>query len=130
MRIAIAAETNNGLDSLASAHFGHAGFFVLVDVDGSEPKAVKAVDTVENPFYGGHQPGQLPEFLHQQGADVLLSGGMGHRAVAFFQQYGIQPVTGASGTVRDALEDYLGGTLSGAEACADGQHLHVGNRIH
>ena len=127
MRIAIAAETNNGLDSMASAHFGHAGFFVLVDVDGSE---VEAVNTVENPFHGGHQPGQLPEFLHQQEANVLLSGGMGHRAVAFFQQYGIQPVTGASGTVRDSLEAYLGGTLSGVEACADGQHLHVGDRIH
>ena len=127
MRIAIAAETDNGLDSLASAHFGHAGFFVLVDVDGSE---VEAINTVENPFHGGHQPGQLPEFLHQQEANVLLSGGMGHRAVTFFQQYGIQPVTGASGTVRDALEDYLGGTLSGVEPCADGQHLHVGNRVH
>jgi len=127
MRIAIAAETDNGLDSLASAHFGHAGFFVLVDVDGSE---VEAINTVENPFHGGHQPGQLPEFLHQQEANVLLSGGMGHRAVTFFQQYGIQPVTGASGTVRDALEDYLGGALSGVEPCADGQHLHLGNRIH
>jgi len=127
MRIAIAAETDNGLDSLASAHFGHTGFFVLVDVDGSE---VKAINTVKNPFHGGHQPGQLPEFLRQQEANVLLSGGMGHRAVAFFQQYGIQPVTGASGTVRDALEAYLGGALSGVEACDDGQHLHVGNRIH
>ena len=127
MRIAIAAETDNGLDSLASAHFGHAGFFVLVDVDGSE---VKAVNTVENPFHGGHQPGQLPEFLHQQEANVLLSGGMGQRAVTFFEQYGIQPVTGASGTVRDALDNYLGGALSGVEPCADSQHHHVGNRAH
>jgi predicted Fe-Mo cluster-binding NifX family protein len=56
----------------------------------------------------------------------MLTGGMGHRAVSFFQQYGIEAVTGASGTVRQALQSYLGGGLSGAEPCAEseGHHHH------
>ena len=48
----------------------------------------------------------------------MLAGGMGRRAVAFFEEFGIQAVTGASGTVRHALEQYLGGKLQGAEPCS------------
>jgi len=34
-----------------------------------------------------------------------------------FQQYGIQAATGAAGSVRHALEQYLDGALQGAEPC-------------
>ena len=55
----------------------------------------------------------------------MLAGGMGQRAIGFFQQYGIQAVTGASGTVRHALEQYLGGVLQGAEPCRESiEHAH------
>ena len=37
------------------------------------------------------------------GADVMLTGGMGGRAIMFFQQW-YRPVTGTAGTVRHALE--------------------------
>jgi predicted Fe-Mo cluster-binding NifX family protein len=54
----------------------------------------------------------------------MLTGGMGHRAVSFFEQYGIQPVTGASGTVRQALGSYLGGELYGVEPCSESHEHH------
>ena len=44
---------------------------------------------------------------------------VGGRAVVFFEQFGIEPVTGASGTVRHSLERYLGGQLRGVEPCAE-----------
>jgi predicted Fe-Mo cluster-binding NifX family protein len=122
MRIAIPAENKDGLDSLISPHFGRCPCFILVDVEGQEVKALTAVD---NPFYGNHAPGQVPAFISSQETDIMLTGGMGHRAVSFFQQYGIEAVTGASGTVRQALQSYLGGELSGAEPCAESeQHRH------
>lgn len=114
MKIAVTAENNNGLDSIVAQHFGHAPFFILVDVDNGE---VTATQTVANPFVNGHAPGQIPGFIQQQNADVMLSGGMGGRAIQFFQQAGIQTATGASGTVRQALENYLGGKLTGAAPC-------------
>ena len=49
----------------------------------------------------------------------MLTGGMGYRAVTFFEQYGIQPVTGASGTVRDAVDQFLNGQLTGAAPCSE-----------
>jgi predicted Fe-Mo cluster-binding NifX family protein len=67
----------------------------------------------------------VPGFIQSQGADVMLAGGMGRRAIGFFQQYGIQAVTGASGTVRHALEQYLGGALQGAAPCRESiAHAH------
>ena len=121
MRIAISAENQNGLDGPVSPHFGRCPCYILVDVEGREVTAVTAVD---NPYYGKHAPGQVPGFIHSQGADVMLAGGMGRRAVNFFQQYGIEAVTGASGTVQQALQSYLGGDLQGAEPCAESQHHH------
>jgi predicted Fe-Mo cluster-binding NifX family protein len=100
----------------------------LVDVDGCE---VHQVGVVENPYYGRHQPGQVPQFIHQQDADVMLTGGMGRRAIAFFDQFGIEAVTGASGTVRHSLERYLGGGLEGAQPCRESvEHAHGGGHEH
>lgn len=118
MRIAVSADDANGLDSITSPHFGRCPVFILVDVEG---KTIEKVSAVQNPFYGAHRPGAVPGFINEQGADVMLTGGMGARAVQFFRQFGIQPVTGASGNVRMALEAYLGGDLQGAAPCATSQ---------
>lgn len=123
MRVAVSVDNNNGLDSVVSPHFGRCPYFVLVDLEGQE---VKGVNTITNPYYGHHQPGQVPGFIRSQQADVMLTGGMGGRAIAFFEQYGIQAVTGASGTVRRALEQYLNGELRGAKPCRESiRHGHA-----
>lgn len=122
MRIAVSSLGNQGLESAVSAHFGRCPYFILIDVEDGE---IKAVQDVENPFYGQHQPGQVPSFIRNHGAEVMLTGGMGHRAVGFFQQYGIEPVTGAQGSVAQALEQYLKGELQGAAPCRESEeHRH------
>jgi predicted Fe-Mo cluster-binding NifX family protein len=114
MKIAVTADSNKGLESPVCEHFGHAPFFMLVDVENGE---VNAVAAVANPFAEAHQPGQIPGFIHEQKADVILSGGMGGRAIQFFEELGIKAATGARGTVRQALEHYLGGQLKDAAPC-------------
>ncbi len=127
MRIAVSVENNAGLDAAICEHFGHSPYFALADVEGLQ---VTALAMVANPHYPQHAPGAIPQFIHSQGANVMLTGGMGARAVSFFQQYGIQPVTGAAGTVRQAIEGYLGGQLTGTVPChesisdCDGDHGH------
>jgi predicted Fe-Mo cluster-binding NifX family protein len=126
MRIAVSANENKDLDSAIGAHFGRCPYFVLVDVEGNE---VQAVQTIDNPYYHQHQPGQVPGFIRSQAANVMLSGGMGGRALAFFQQYGIQPVTGAAGTVRQSIERFLSGELQGTAPCAESvEHGHGSGR--
>ena len=126
MRIAIPAESKNGLDSRVSPHFGRCPAFILVEV---EAGLIAQVEAVDNPFFGGHRPGQVPAFIQSQGADVILVGGMGRRALAFFEQYGIQAVMGAGDTVEQALRSFLAGRVAGVEPCdrsKDHQHHHTG----
>jgi len=121
MKIAISTEDKNGLDSLVSHHFGRCPCYVFVDV---KDQKVQTVEGIDNPFAQQHQPGMVPEFIHNHGVDVMLSGGMGQRAISFFDQYGIRVATGADGTVRTTLENYFGGQLSGAEPCRESVEHH------
>ena len=58
--------------------------------------------------------------------DNLMKGasGMGVQAIRIFEQVGITAATGASGTVRQAVTDYLHGALAGASPCADSVQHH------
>ena len=105
MRIAIS--TDNGL---VSAHFGRCPSFTIVDI---ENNSVTAMTEVANP---GHQPGAIPQFLHQKGVNCIVAGGMGARAVAFFEEYGIRTIVGISGKVDDVIEKLKKGTLEGGES--------------
>jgi predicted Fe-Mo cluster-binding NifX family protein len=128
MKIAVTAESNDGLDSLVAQHFGHAAFFVLVDMDNG---VMTATESLANPFAEAHEPGQIPDFIKAQNANVILSGGMGGRAIGFFEQAGIQAATGARGTVREALEHFLGGQLTAAAPCAESvEHGHGHSHSH
>jgi predicted Fe-Mo cluster-binding NifX family protein len=124
MRIAVSADDKQGVDSVVSPHFGRCPHYILVDVEGRD---VTGIQEVDNPFYGHHQPGQVPGFIQSLGADVMLAGGMGRRAIMFFQQCGIEGVTGAYGTVRQSVECYLRGQLKGAAPCKEseehGRHI-------
>lgn len=124
VRVAVSADDGTGLDSIVSPHFGRCPYYILVDLDGCE---VEQVAAVENPYYNRHQPGQVPQFIRDQGVDVMLTGGMGRRAIGFFEQYGIEAVTGAVGTVGRSLEQYLGGGLQTSEPCRESiEHAHEG----
>jgi len=122
MRIAVSVDNNNGLDSVVSPHFGRCPYYALVDVTGQE---ITGVSVMDNPYYNRHEPGQVPALIHSYGVNVMLTGGMGGRAIMFFQQFGIEGVTGAYGTVRQAVERYLAGQLKGAAPCHESrEHGH------
>lgn len=128
MRIAVSTDDKNGLESIVSPHFGRCPHFTLLDVEDGQVKTVRDLD---NPFFSGHEPGQVPGFIGSLGAQVMLTGGMGQRAVWFFQQKGIEGVTGAYGSVRQALQSYQNGQLRGAAPCAESvEHAKSGHDAH
>jgi len=114
MKIAFASEDGRGLESMVAHHFGRCPYYVFVEVEGKE---VKRVETKENPFFERHEPGIVPEFVAKEGAGAIVAGGMGPRALEWFEKLGVNPVTGAGGTVESALKQFLEGKLSGAEPC-------------
>lgn len=96
-------------------HFGHCEQFALVDVD-EAAQQVRGT-TLQTP--PPHEPGVLPGWLHEQGADVVIAGGMGQRAQQLFVQNGIQVLVGVPALTPDELvAAYLAGTLkTGQNAC-------------
>jgi len=107
MRIAIPAEDNRGLESNVSRHFGRARYFVFVDV---EDNKIKNTEVVEVPFEE-HGPGDLPNFIKEHGGEVVLSYGMGRRAIDYFNSLGIEVVTGAYGKIKDVVEAFINQVL-------------------
>jgi predicted Fe-Mo cluster-binding NifX family protein len=117
MKIALATDDNRGLEAVLSHHFGRCPYYVVVDVDDKEIREVKAL---QSPFYGSHgEPGEVPTFIKSIGARVIIAGGMGPKAIGFFEQFGIQAVTGISGMVREVIHAYLSGQIEGALPCSD-----------
>ncbi|MBN2452560.1 MAG: NifB/NifX family molybdenum-iron cluster-binding protein [Lentisphaeria bacterium] len=89
-------------------HFGHCEQFALVEV-GSDGKTLVGTRCLTPP---AHEPGVLPRWLHEQGANLILAGGMGQRAQELFARYGIQVVVGVpAGAPEDLAAKYLAGTL-------------------
>jgi len=119
-KIALACEDNQGLDGQISQHFGRCPYYLLVDVEGDE---IKKKDIVNNPYYDNHVPGVVPQFISEQGANVMIAGGMGPRAIDLFGNLGIGVVTGAVGNTGNVLQAYLKGEISGVEPC---KHDHPG----
>ena len=105
MRIAIATDSN-----FVSEHFGRCPFYTIVDIE--EGKVIKK-EVIENP---GHQPGFIPQFLHEHKVECIICGGMGTRAKGFFDQFGIQTLVGISGSIDEVIEKFQNGTLKGNES--------------
>jgi predicted Fe-Mo cluster-binding NifX family protein len=122
MRIAISSDDKLGLQGQVSHHFGRCAYYTIIDLEGED---INHIQVIENPFARNHAPGSVPEFIKEQGVDVMVSGGMGRRAIAFFEQYAVEVATGAEGSIEEALEKYLAGELGGAAPCRESvEHSH------
>lgn len=103
-RIAIPCENGR-----MCSHFGHAAQFMFYDVD--ESSEITGQETIDSP---PHQPGLLPQWLHEHGATVVLAGGMGMRAQELLAERGVEPVVGVeTSDPREAAEAWLAGRLTG-----------------
>jgi predicted Fe-Mo cluster-binding NifX family protein len=110
MKIAIATDNNK-----VSEHFGRCPNYTLFTIE--ENKVVETV-MLDNP---GHEPGKIPAFLKEQGASVIIAGGMGARAQALFNESGIKVIIGVSGEINVVIEKYIKNELlAGPSTCSEG----------
>lgn len=99
-----------------AAHFGHCEQFALVDVD----EAARTHDGTTVLKAPPHEPGLLPRWLHEQGADVILAGGMGARAQQLFAEKGIRVVCGLpADTPETVVKTFLDGKLAAGQNPCD-----------
>ncbi len=105
MRVAISTD-----GEFVSEHFGRCPSFTVVDI---EEGIVRSTMALENP---GHQPGVIPQFLHQKGVNCIVAGGMGMRARGFFDEVGMQAILGITGRIDDVIRKLQNGILQGGES--------------
>ena len=114
MKIAVAA-----MGTSVAGHFGHCENFIMFETaDGK----IISQESIPNP---GHRPGFLPNFLADNGAEVIISGGMGGGAVDIFNQRGVEVVVGIEGEARTAVEAFLAGELRSTGSICH-RHEHAG----
>lgn len=100
MKIAVSYKNGNVFQ-----HFGHTEQFKIYEVKDKTILSTKIVDT------NGQGHGALAEFLHNQGVDTLICGGIGGGAQQALAQANIQLYGGVSGQADAAVAALLNGTL-------------------
>ena len=113
MIIAAACDNNQ-----ISDHFGHCESFKLFYTENGK---ITSQSNLPNP---GHRPGFLPNYLADQGVNVIISGGMGGGAIEIFNERKIEVITGATGDAKDAVEAYLRGELKSSGSICH-EHIHA-----
>ena len=110
MRIAIPT-----ISGKVSPHFGHCEKFMFFDVDG-DGRTISGSESLAPP---PHEPGALPEWLGQQGATLVIAGGMGGRAQQLLARKGIEVVCGVPEMDGEKVaKEYLAGNLeAGGNLC-------------
>ena len=96
-------------------HFGHCEKFAFVEIN-EETKEILGTEYIEPPM---HEPGVLPPWVAEQGASVVIVGGMGMRAKAIFENNGLKVIVGAEPAEPEKIvKAYFDETLkTGINAC-------------
>ena len=120
----IAIPTENG--KLCS-HFGHCESFTFADVD-MHTKEIKNIET-KIPDEGISC--QSASWISEQGANVILAGGMGARPLGIFAQNGVKVIAGCPELpVEEVIKEYMNSTLTTGENSCGGEHSHCHGHGH
>jgi len=106
MKICVTS-TGDHLDSAADPRFGRCAYFIIVDSETLEFKSIPNPN-LEASGGAGTQSAQL---VANEGADAVLTGNVGPNAYQTLAALKIKVFTGASGTVRQAIDDFKTGKL-------------------
>ena len=104
--------------STIDGHFGKTKEFAVYTIKENEVIAVAHMSPPP------HAPGVIPNFLAENDCDVVITGGMGAKAVKMFERAGIDVILGAKGRIDVNLNEYLGGFLSTKGSVCNHEHHH------
>ena len=117
MKLAITS-TGKELDSNLDPRFGRSAYFMIVD---PETMAFEVVENSENLKLSQGAGIQAGKTIVDNHVDVVITGHCGPKAFKVLQQAGVKVVTGAGGTVTDAITQFNDGQLEiSAEADVEG----------
>ncbi|MFA7166395.1 MAG: iron-sulfur cluster carrier protein MrpORP [Desulfoplanes sp.] len=109
----IAVPVANGLLCM---HFGHCEKFAMVSIDEAN-KTVLGTELLTPP---SHEPGVFPKWVAEQGADLVITGGMGARAQSLFTDAGVKVLVGVEGgSPEEIAMGFMNGTLQTGQNICD-----------
>jgi len=117
MKICITSE-GGSLDSKVDPRFGRCQHFIIVDPDTLEFEAV-VNPNIESMGGAGIQSAQL---VASKKVKAVVTGNVGPNAFQTLQAAGIEIFTGASGTVKEAIEKYKKGEFKAVSGPSVGSH--------
>jgi len=112
MRVAVTA-TGTTLSSEVDPRFGRAGSFLVIDTETRDVEILDNTAGVEAMSGAGVQAAQR---VVQSGAEVLITGHCGPNAFRTLSAAGVKVLSGASGTVEEALAKLESGDLEEADS--------------
>ena len=110
MKICVTSQGDN-LEAGVDPRFGRCQYFIMVDSDSLEFEAVKNPN-IDSMGGAGIQSGQ---FMVNKDVKVVLTGNVGPNAFQTLKAAGIKVFTGASGTVKEAVDKYKKGELKSTD---------------
>ena len=117
MRLAITS-TGKELDSNLDPRFGRTAYFIVVDPETMAFEVVENSQNLNLPQGAGIQAGKT---IVDNKVDVLITGHCGPKAFKVLRSAGVKIVTGAGGTVTDAIAQFNNGELEiSTESDVDG----------
>ncbi|MEA2082074.1 MAG: NifB/NifX family molybdenum-iron cluster-binding protein [Elusimicrobiota bacterium] len=117
MKVCVTSLGQNLSDNV-DPKFGRCAYFIIVDTDSME---FKAEENSAVTFSGGAGPAAVSQ-IAGFGAEVLLTGAVGPNAFRALSAAGIKVVTGAKGSVREAIEDFKKGNASFTDSATAESH--------
>ena len=121
MKIAVTS-TGPTLDDTVEARFGRCAYFLIIDPDTLE---FEALDNA-NIALGGGAGIQSAQLMAEKGVSTVLTGNCGPNAFQTFGAANIQVITGVSGQVRQAVEQYKSGALASTTTPNVQSHFGMG----
>jgi len=109
IRLAVPADSGDGLEAQRSGHFGKCNYYVLVDIKDNQ---IQQVTSLKN---GGHiQGGCFAPVMLLKGNHVanLVVAGIGGRPLQGFRQSGIEVYSGQGQTVKETVAMFIDNQLS------------------
>lgn len=108
-------------DEKLCGHFGHCESFTFVDVNLEN----KEILSIESRVPEDGISCQSASWIAEQGANVVLAGGIGGRPMMIFAQNGVEVIAGCPELpVKDVIEAFMSNTLVAGENSCGGEHHH------
>ena len=121
MKIAISA-SGPTLDAEVDPRFGRCQYFIIAD---PEKMDFEAVDNSSAMAAGGAGI-SAAQMIAGKGVGAVLTGNCGPNAYQVLSAAGIQIITGVSGNIKDAIEDYRSGKFQASAQANVPDHFGMG----